>query len=102
MIRRPPRSTLFLYTTLFRSRIAKINAVSGMILINILDTNSPLLCADSRGRPTPQGDSLVIIGVISPLRSLRGSERYRLVSTVILAVRKGRVKNGHFGFVSQR
>src|SRR2546430_9619548 len=29
MIRRPPRSTLFPYTTLFRSRIARVNSGTG-------------------------------------------------------------------------
>src|SRR5258707_15134225 len=43
MIRRPPRSTLFPYTTLFRSRILDFAAEAGLVVIlhNDLDTPFP-------------------------------------------------------------
>src|SRR5256885_4419117 len=34
MIRRPPRSTLFPYTTLFRSRNVSVNAPQALMLLN--------------------------------------------------------------------
>src|SRR5256885_12015903 len=43
MIRRPPRSTLFPYTTLFRSRLKQANAFKGEILGTIAhDLKNPL------------------------------------------------------------
>src|SRR5258708_39484360 len=37
MIRRPPRSTLFPYTTLFRSMVRKIAAETGESIVEVLD-----------------------------------------------------------------
>src|SRR3712207_8750847 len=39
MIRRPPRSTLFPYTTLFRSEIAVKAALTGHMVLSTLHTN---------------------------------------------------------------
>ena len=40
MIRRPPRSTLFPYTTLFRSGVDTLNLLSGSQIIGIIDLNN--------------------------------------------------------------
>src|SRR3712207_8813085 len=40
MIRRPPRSTLFPYTTLFRSLGLEIQAVAGQLAVGVLAVNS--------------------------------------------------------------
>src|SRR5256885_9652280 len=47
MIRRPPRSTLFPYTTLFRSRVLKKNSEDDSVaeVENLLDLAVPLLVA---------------------------------------------------------
>src|SRR2546425_8977296 len=45
MIRRPPRSTLFPYTTLFRSRLAKITRAT-------LDPQGGVIEKDAAGEPT--------------------------------------------------
>src|SRR2546422_7170357 len=37
MIRRPPRSTLFPYTTLFRSRTARLKSIAPQFLVDDLD-----------------------------------------------------------------
>src|SRR5256885_9001912 len=47
MIRRPPRSTLFPYTTLFRSPCAPVAAVP---CAGVLSWSRPFLYADSRRR----------------------------------------------------
>src|SRR2546426_5318147 len=55
MIRRPPRSTLFPYTTLFRSLVGRLATVAGMKRRKALD-----LCSDLRRgvqeNPAPAGD----------------------------------------------
>src|SRR5260370_27979387 len=47
MIRRPPRSTLFPYTTLFRSPVEQRRAA---------ETNKPKFAAPDSSAPTRQGD----------------------------------------------
>src|SRR2546427_7950315 len=50
MIRRPPRSTLFPYTTLFRSRIAhrvQLHQVLGLVILDVL---GGLGCGAGHGR----------------------------------------------------
>src|SRR5688572_32566081 len=50
MIRRPPRSTLFPYTTLFRSGVANQEAFSASLLaLARRDTNIIVVTSDSRG-----------------------------------------------------
>src|SRR2546427_9254062 len=57
MIRRPPRSTLFPYTTLFRSRPARGAAGRGTV------SAIQRLGAGGRGRsPSPEGDAAVFGG----------------------------------------
>src|SRR3712207_7653325 len=43
MIRRPPRSTLFPYTTLFRSHMRKIGCVTPKVLSEIISGKLPVL-----------------------------------------------------------
>src|SRR2546428_1413375 len=51
MIRRPPRSTLFPYTTLFRSADYSILASSGLVAIQPLRTRGPLSGSSWQGAP---------------------------------------------------
>src|SRR2546429_289407 len=44
MIRRPPRSTLFPYTTLFRSHFRRPAAKSGQVLVRTQKANTPARC----------------------------------------------------------
>src|SRR5256886_11793577 len=58
MIRRPPRSTLFPYTTLFRSRVAEVGDVGAadgveIALAAVVDEPAPLAAHDA-GEGTPQ------------------------------------------------
>src|SRR3712207_8166700 len=50
MIRRPPRSTLFPYTTLFRSQVGGIRAVAGEGDLRAVGRDGGLLVADPRVR----------------------------------------------------
>src|SRR3712207_9224995 len=52
MIRRPPRSTLFPYTTLFRSRSARRSTVTGAVGVRSAAAGSRRAAA-SRGRRRP-------------------------------------------------
>src|SRR2546430_12017982 len=54
MIRRPPRSTLFPYTTLFRSQAGRGHGSPG----GCLDGRAPIDIADSRGA----GDQAMAVG----------------------------------------
>src|SRR5690348_18007183 len=54
MIRRPPRSTLFPYTTLFRSAGGKRRGVVGHQSINIGKGRSAPSARDKAGLPPPQ------------------------------------------------
>src|SRR2546425_7426339 len=57
MIRRPPRSTLFPYTTLFRSRRARVTRRSGVISHRLSVAFSVLGTAWLGGRACPAGNS---------------------------------------------
>src|SRR2546426_7044422 len=48
MIRRPPRSTLFPYTTLFRSLGHGLERVVGEAQLDVLKLKQPLVLADQR------------------------------------------------------
>src|SRR5256885_5151821 len=62
MIRRPPRSTLFPYTTLFRSIVGKVKDVfplsSQVLLINDHDSGAGVILEHSRLQGIVKGNSL--------------------------------------------
>src|SRR3989449_11373010 len=64
MIRRPPRSTLFPYTTLFRSREAEP--------VELVPGQRALLAA---GRALPNGGALLVIRDVTELRRLETVRR---------------------------
>src|SRR3712207_7375913 len=49
MIRRPPRSTLFPYTTLFRSHLAVVDDVVAVALVQLLGLERVVQVPDQRG-----------------------------------------------------
>src|SRR2546422_4632158 len=49
MIRRPPRSTLFPYTTLFRSTANQINTNSVKLFLNDVDVSAQLVFSNRAG-----------------------------------------------------
>src|SRR2546427_3272720 len=70
MIRRPPRSTLFPYTTLFRSAATSTAAATTMIAVQALHSRRMCVMEDLSG----MGGSLRCVCVAT--RSLRRSEEH--------------------------
>src|SRR5260370_10109873 len=66
MIRRPPRSTLFPYTTLFRSEISESVNFCVMEAIKLCSLDTPIIFIEAR---------INLIGV-SNLQSFRSEERF--------------------------
>src|SRR3712207_9589191 len=66
MIRRPPRSTLFPYTTLFRSRLEPHEAV--------VPANDPVVCVPLAG--LGERDQVVIINLELRLSATRSGNRH--------------------------
>src|SRR2546421_9598286 len=58
MIRRPPRSTLFPYTTLFRSR--------GVHVVDVDGVRRPLVGGDGEGVPVARPVRQAVVGLASP------------------------------------
>src|SRR2546430_11586522 len=71
MIRRPPRSTLFPYTTLFRSRGARLQSIAGVLLIG------PILLAHRRKGAAEQiAKTINLAGELGVLSSLWARVRH--------------------------
>src|SRR2546422_5861844 len=91
MIRRPPRSTLFPYTTLFRSGIALLS--SGISTLNqYLERNLDGLMRRTQDRPLPSGKLLpmeaAIFGVRSEEHTSELQSRLHLVCRLLLEKKK--------------
>src|SRR5438874_4451593 len=87
MIRRPPRSTLFPYTTLFRSEISESVNFCVMEAIKLCRLDTPIIFIEAR---------INLIGV----SNLRSEERFsrnaetELVCRLLLEKKKGRPLHG--------
>src|SRR2546422_8499667 len=90
MIRRPPRSTLFPYTTLFRSDIG----LSG----SVTSSNFPSSCTTRANEPSSDGGSSPY-GVRSDVRSDRKSTRlnssHGYISYAVFCLKKKKTKHEH-------
>src|SRR5258708_36633272 len=75
MIRRPPRSTLFPYTTLFRSLTIDAAAPPNCSLVNVIRS----------GRKEPQLDT-ASAGTLAIFPSQAGMDKERLFVTVVKAL----------------
>src|SRR3712207_9371681 len=56
MIRRPPRSTLFPYTTLFRSQVRKKNGTSSPCARSAVSSSTPLISGIDQSETTRSGE----------------------------------------------
>src|SRR3712207_7824433 len=74
MIRRPPRSTLFPYTTLFRSPLAMELELRRGVLFHdgsAFDADDVVATFDAHRLPTP---SACGVGILSPIAKVRSGE----------------------------
>src|SRR2546430_2430866 len=89
MIRRPPRSTLFPYTTLFRSlETVPIEIVADGLAAQI-DEDPPTLCAHEPFRRLLDGERLLQPGRSHVLAKLRDLRLQRLVGAQVLLGEEG-------------
>src|SRR3712207_7699515 len=91
MIRRPPRSTLFPYTTLFRSRARDDRgglACAGRFLIGTVD-RLDVVAVDGNGVPAERG------GARSEEHTSELQSRQYLVCRLLLEKKKKRMTNIH-------
>src|SRR3712207_7947987 len=94
MIRRPPRSTLFPYTTLFRSKIARVPSLMPNFLETVLDMTAPIGSACDAGDCTDRSSAAPSRGR-SPRSEEHTSElqsRQYLVCRLLLEKKK-QIKN---------
>src|SRR3712207_8718571 len=86
MIRRPPRSTLFPYTTLFRSIHRRIPQLVGVHLAEALearDVGAPV------GAQTPQG--LLQLAVVVDRKSTRLNSSHANISYAVFCLKKKKI-----------
>src|SRR3712207_7434495 len=96
MIRRPPRSTLFPYTTLFRSRY--INRVTG--LDNLEATNK--FFAEFVEELHRRGMKIILDGVRSEEHTSELQSRQYLVCRLLLEKKKKKQISIHYNYLSTR
>src|SRR3712207_8197917 len=83
MIRRPPRSTLFPYTTLFRSELDSVVGHAAFREVVRADLLRALAAADLR---TPRGGELVLLALELGLEQARAQDAERLL--LVLELRR--------------
>src|SRR5256885_9107594 len=75
MIRRPPRSTLFPYTTLFRSRV-------------LLESVARVIVSDGRGTLADQIDGRVLPKALVDRKSTRLNSSHLVISYAVFCLKK--------------
>src|SRR2546422_8315932 len=94
MIRRPPRSTLFPYTTLFRSRSAARRLLSAVDLITLRDPESlSALAALGVDRPPAvlAGDPALLLAPDRKSTRLNSSHGY--ISYAVFCLKKNKISH---------
>src|SRR2546426_4125184 len=88
MIRRPPRSTLFPYTTLFRSRVdpALRTGLPGEILQG--QTREPQTPAVGENEPGPRHEQAVLPGGDLDRKSTRLNSSHLVISYAVFCLKK--------------
>src|SRR2546430_8844511 len=94
MIRRPPRSTLFPYTTLFRSRDCRLLAVAA---IAVAATITTVEWPSAKKRPTPIGrwPSCISLRVRSEEHTSELQSQSNLVCRLLLEKKKSNDTNSY-------
>src|SRR3712207_8922767 len=97
MIRRPPRSTLFPYTTLFRSRVSILGVLSAVLVLGMVNNLLNLMQVPAFTQILVKG--LIVIGAILIDRPRRSEEhtselqsRQYLVCRLLLEKKKTHIR----------
>src|SRR5258708_17439859 len=85
MIRRPPRSTLFPYTTLFRSRLN----VSGF-LVDVKEAGAPAIVGKQYGEVATQDNARLIAH--KDRKSTRLNSSHQIISYAVFCLKKKKKK----------
>src|SRR3712207_9272967 len=92
MIRRPPRSTLFPYTTLFRSRLEAEELLRALVLEVLLDLGREAPEAPDRGEPRQvrrqQVERGVDVAVDEDRKSTRLNSSHANISYAVFCLKK--------------
>src|SRR3712207_7181120 len=94
MIRRPPRSTLFPYTTLFRSRLVVAEVIDEGVGIRRSDLNKifePFYTTKPPGRGTGLGLSVCYAIVSADRKSTRLNSSHANISYAVFCLKKKKV-----------
>src|SRR5258708_29895306 len=88
MIRRPPRSTLFPYTTLFRSRTATVldSFVSKLPMRHFLETNQGIAFARNRAALEARGERNPLVRL--DRKSTRLNSSHQIISYAVFCLKK--------------
>src|SRR5438445_5209120 len=86
MIRRPPRSTLFPYTTLFRSRVADFLEFAELMSIDALERDESAGAHFREEHQTPDGEAL-------DRKSTRLNSSHANISYAVFCLKKKKIKN---------
>src|SRR2546430_7877657 len=91
MIRRPPRSTLFPYTTLFRSVFASLNADSSKVTVNVVSLGR------SEDRPLPESVCAdpKSVRAAADRKSTRLNSSHSQISYAVFCLKKKKKRNKH-------
>src|SRR5689334_24765832 len=92
MIRRPPRSTLFPYTTLFRSVTASSYAIGARGFNGVQAGNKLLVLIDGRSIYTPLADN-VIWELHQDRKSTRLNSSHSSISYAVFCLKKKKKHN---------
>src|SRR5689334_24564036 len=91
MIRRPPRSTLFPYTTLFRSHSAKGMEWDAVYLLNVVDGSFPSEFATGKPELVEEERRLLYVA-LTDRKSTRLNSSHSSISYAVFCLKKKKKK----------
>src|SRR5256885_5280915 len=98
MIRRPPRSTLFPYTTLFRSRKIPVGFGPSDIAMHLL-TNSAIVTNSTLTPTQREAGQLGSVSVINlDRKSTRLNSSHLVISYAVFCLKKKKIRYPHLSY----